>query len=60
MSEEPSATIEALMQESRSFVPADTFARQANIASADIYKRAAADPEAYWAEEARRLELAEL
>jgi acetyl-CoA synthetase len=56
MSEQPSATIEALMRENRSFAPPDAFARQATISSPDIYQRAAADPEAYWADEARTLD----
>ncbi len=56
MSDLPSATIEALMRESRSFAPTDAFTRQATISSPGVYARAAADPEGYWADEARRLD----
>jgi acetyl-CoA synthetase len=56
MPEHPSATIEALMKEHRSFPPPDAFRRQANVRSDEIYRQAAADPEAYWAGEAARLD----
>ena len=48
--------IDALLKEDRRFPPADAFKRQANINDPDIYVRAAADPEAFWAEFARELE----
>ena len=38
-----------------SFPPSLEFARQANASDADIYARAAADPNAFWAEWARQL-----
>jgi acetyl-CoA synthetase len=56
MADQQVATIEALMQEQRSFPPPVDFARQANVSSPEIYATAAADPEAYWAEQARRLD----
>ena len=56
MSEQLSATIEALMQEHRSFAPSEEFKKNATLASPDIYAQAAADPEAYWASEAARLD----
>ena len=48
--------IDVLLQEHRKFEPDPAFRAQANIASDDIYATAAADPEAYWAEQARKLE----
>ncbi|MDB5059937.1 MAG: acetate/CoA ligase, partial [Chloroflexi bacterium] len=56
MSEQPSETIGALLREHRSFPPSEEFTRQANERSAEIYQQAAADPEAYWAGEAARLD----
>jgi len=55
MIDEPSATIQTLLHEGRSFPPLPEFTRTANIGSADIYGTAAADPGAYWAQEAARL-----
>lgn len=40
--------IEALLEESRVFPPSPDFAAQA-VATADLYERAHADPEAFWA-----------
>ena len=48
--------IDALLQENRLFPPSDTFHQQANVTDASIYERAAADPEAFWAQQARELE----
>jgi acetyl-CoA synthetase len=52
--------IESLLTESRVFAPSPEFAGTAHIKSlADyeaLYQRAAADPEGFWAEEARRLD----
>ena len=48
--------IDVLLQEHRRFEPDPAFRAQANIASDAIYAAAAADPEAYWAEQARKLE----
>ncbi|HKV84631.1 MAG TPA: AMP-binding protein, partial [Ktedonobacterales bacterium] len=49
-------TIDALLQESRVFAPSEAFVAQANIADPSVYERAAADPQAFWAEAARRLD----
>ncbi|MBA3415779.1 MAG: acetate--CoA ligase [Chloroflexia bacterium] len=48
--------IEALFAEHRHFPPPPEFAANAIINDPDIYERAAADPEAYWAAEAARLD----
>jgi acetyl-CoA synthetase len=56
MAEQVSATIEALLREQRSFPPSQEFRRQANVNDERIYAQAAADPEAYWADQARRLD----
>ena len=48
--------IDVLLQEHRKFEPDPAFRAQANIASDAIYATAAADPEAYWADQARTLE----
>jgi acetyl-CoA synthetase len=48
-------TIEALQVEERTFAPPPALAAAAN-AQPDIYERAAADPEAYWAEQAETLD----
>ena len=41
--------IDALLQEERSFPPPAEFAAKANMADPDIYAKAAADPEGFWA-----------
>ncbi len=46
--------ISNLSREDRVFEPPADLAAQANV-GADVYERAAADPEAFWAEAARRL-----
>jgi len=46
--------IEALLHEDRTFAPSPAFVAQANV-DASIYDTAAADPVAYWAEQAERL-----
>jgi acetyl-CoA synthetase len=48
--------IEALFAEKRTFPPPTDFAAKAFRNDAGVYDRAAADPEGFWAEEARRLE----
>jgi acetyl-CoA synthetase len=53
--EEQSRAIEALLEESRVFPPAEEFRRQANVASDEVYERASRDPEAFWAERAGEL-----
>jgi acetyl-CoA synthetase len=49
-------TLEALLEESRRFPPLSAFRAEANESDAEVYERAAADPEAYWAEWAGALE----
>jgi acetyl-CoA synthetase len=48
--------IDALLQEHRSFPPSDAFRAKSIASNPSIYARAAADPEAFWAERARELE----
>jgi acetyl-CoA synthetase len=50
------ATIEALLTEGRVFEPSEEFKARANWNDPAIYERAAADPEAFWAEQAERLD----
>jgi acetyl-CoA synthetase len=45
-----------LLKEDRRFPPAPAFTAAANVSDPTIYARAAADPEAFWAEVARELE----
>ncbi len=42
-------SIDALLQEERSFPPPADFTAKANLSDPDIYARAAADPEGFWA-----------
>ncbi|MDX2177134.1 MAG: acetate--CoA ligase [Candidatus Sumerlaeia bacterium] len=44
-----------LLREDRRFPPDAAFAAQANLRDADLHAHAAADPEAFWAEQARAL-----
>ncbi len=48
--------MEALLTENRSFPPSDEFAEQANAADPDVYQKAAADPEGFWAAWATQLD----
>jgi acetyl-CoA synthetase len=48
--------LEALLQEDRRFPPPASFREQANASDPAIHERAAADPEAFWAEWARELD----
>ncbi len=48
--------IDVLLQEDRRFPPPEDFVRNADVSSADIYDRAAKDPEGFWAEQAGELE----
>src|SRR5438132_197644 len=48
--------LEALLQEKRTFAPSDDFRRQANASDGSIYERARNELEAFWAEEANRLD----
>jgi acetyl-CoA synthetase len=50
------ADIDVLLQEHRKFPPPENFRRTAHVSSADIYERAAADPEAFWAGSAEALD----
>ena len=54
MSDPSSQTLGNLLAENRTFPPAAEFADQANL-RAEAYDRAAADPDAFWAEQANRL-----
>src|SRR5213595_1579773 len=48
--------LSALLKEHRVFPPSDDFRRQANVSDPAIYDRARKDLEAFWAEEAERLD----
>jgi acetyl-CoA synthetase len=48
--------LEALLKEERRFPPDGRFRDRANAGDAELYDRAAADPEAFWAEWALKLE----
>ena len=54
--EQVQKTIEALLQERRTFTPSPEFAQQANVADEKLYERAREDPDAWWASQARRLD----
>jgi acetyl-CoA synthetase len=58
MSDRPpvSPEIDALLQEDRTFPPAESFRAQANVRDPGVYEQAARDPEAFWANFARELE----
>ena len=49
-------TIEALLQERRTFNPPEAFSAQANAADAGIYEDASDDPDQWWASRAERLD----
>ena len=53
---ESTGGIDALLQEERSFPPPADFAANANMADPDIYAKAAADPEGFWAGLAEELD----
>ena len=46
---ENSGSIDALLQEERTFPPPGNFVEKANMADPDIYEKARQDPEAFWA-----------
>ena len=48
--------IDALLKEDRRFPPPPAWRTTANVSDPEVYSRAAADPEAFWAEFARQLE----
>lgn len=47
--------VEVVKYEDRTFAPPADFVANANVADPAIYERAAADPEAFWAEQAEQL-----
>jgi acetyl-CoA synthetase len=49
-------TIEALLQERRTFAPPKEFTSRANVSDDSVYRRAEEDPDGWWAELARRLD----
>ncbi len=51
-----SDAIEALYGENRKFPPPPEFQARANVQNDEIYRRAEADPEAFWAEQAKSLD----
>ncbi|MGH2562288.1 MAG: AMP-binding protein, partial [Thermomicrobiales bacterium] len=51
-----SATIAALLAEDRTFPPPSGFAASATVNDRGIYERAVADPEAFWADQAKMLD----
>ena len=51
-----SDTIQTLLTETRTFPPSLDFASKANVSDASIYAKAAADPEAFWASWAEKLD----
>jgi acetyl-CoA synthetase len=53
-SQDQGATLDNLLNESRTFPPSEEFVSQAN-ATSELYDRASADREAFWAEQADRL-----
>ena len=53
---ENTGSIEALLQEDRSFPPPEGFVRQANMPDPAIYEEARRDPEAFWAGQAEELD----
>ncbi len=49
-------TIEALLQERRTFDPPEEFASRAHAKDSSIFEQASADPEGWWASQAQRLD----
>ncbi len=47
--------LDTLLNEDRAFAPSEAFKAKANFNDPGIYDRAAADPEAYWAEQAQNI-----
>ncbi len=56
MADDPSPTLDTLLQEGRSFPPPPDFAARANCRDPEVYARAEADPEAWWASWAEKLQ----
>ena len=53
---ESTGSIDALLQEDRTFPPSEEFRNQANIADPGVYEEALRDPEAFWARFAEELD----
>lgn len=47
--------LNTLLKENRTFAPPEEFKAKANFNDPDVYKRAEADPEGYWSEQAQKL-----
>ena len=56
MTDQNHETIDALLDEKRTFPPSENFRKAANISDPDIYEKARQDPEAYWAGWAEQLD----
>ncbi len=56
MAIEAQGTISALLQEDRRYEPAPEFVKQANWNDPSLYERANADPEGFWAEQAKSID----
>src|SRR6266545_516213 len=54
--QKPPAEISDLLQEDRTFPPAESFRAQAVVRDESVYERAERDPEAFWADFAKELE----
>ncbi len=48
-------TIEALLEERRTFAPPEEFTKHANVRDNSVYEQAETDPDAWWASQAERL-----
>ena len=48
--------LDALLEENRKFPPSEEFRKQANANDPEIYERARRDPDAFWAQQAERLD----
>ncbi len=53
---ENTGSIEALLQEDRTFPPPESFVQNANIKDPNVYEEAMKDPEAFWARFAGELD----
>jgi acetyl-CoA synthetase len=53
---EPQQHIDALLEEKRLFPPRPSFVDRAVVSDRGVYERAAEDPEAFWSEQAERLD----
>ena len=56
MADQPQQEIEVLLDEQRAYPPPDGFREQAWVRDESIYREAEADPEAFWAAHAERLD----